>query len=100
MPAQPEAIGPATLALAQTIGAFNVFLPKFSDIRRATPNIDRETTLDVRMGEVAALALSVGVGVIASALTGSPIPAFVALVMGGIMVCLYEATLRSNPNAL
>jgi len=96
MPIDPALFGPATLAVTQGIGAFVTFLPKFSDIRIANPTNDPAFAADVRMGEVAASVLTLGVGAIVSSLTGSPIPAISALVMTFILIAMYETTLRAN----
>jgi hypothetical protein len=92
----PELIGPATLAVSQGISAFTTFLPSISDIRKANPGEDVSMAADVRLGEVAAVALTVGVGAVASSLTGSPVPVVVAVTVSVLMVCMYEATLRAD----
>lgn len=97
MPVDPSIIGPSTLALTQAVGSFNAFLPKLSDVRKAHPETDPSLTNDVRTGEVAAVALTVGVGAIASSLTGSPVPTVVAVVAAVGLVIMYEATLRATP---
>jgi hypothetical protein len=48
------------------------------------------------MGEIAATALTLGVGVIASSLTGSSVPAITALLVSALLVALYESTLRMD----
>lgn len=88
--------GPASLAATQGVSAFQGFLPKFTEIRRANAENDPGFVADVRMGEVAACTLTLGIGAIASSLNGSSVPAIVALVMCTILVCLYEYTLRAN----
>lgn len=92
----PELIGPSILALTQGISAFTTFLPPIAELRKADPMYDTSTAADVRLGEVAAVTLTVGVGVIASSLTGSPVPAFTAVVVAAALVCLYETTLRAD----
>jgi hypothetical protein len=96
MPVAPELIGPATLGVTQGITAFTTFLPKLSDVRKANPETDTDTAADVRLGEIAAVTLTIGIGVITSSLTGSPIPAYTAVFMCLILVCLYESTLRAD----
>lgn len=90
----PDMVGPASLALGQSVGLFTALLPKFADIRRA--DITDELAADVRMGEVAAATVAIGIGTIISSLTGSPIPAFTALIMVFILICVYEAALRAK----
>jgi hypothetical protein len=47
------------------------------------------------MGEFAAATIAIGVGVIASSLSGSPAPAFVAVIMSVVLIALYEKALAS-----
>ncbi len=94
--ADAAAIGPATLSITQTVGAFATFLPRFSEIRQATPEENPDIAADVRMGEVAACTTAIGVAVIVSSLTGSPLPTYTAVAMCGILVALYEQTLRRH----
>jgi hypothetical protein len=51
---------------------------------------------DVRMGEVAALAVCIGIGAVASSITGSSVPVFVSIFVGVLLMALYEAALRSQ----
>lgn len=88
--------GPATLAITQSVGAFQFFLPKLSDVRRADPVHNPDMVGDVRMGEVAASTLCLGIGGMVSSLTGSPYPAIVSALMAGIIICLYETALRAH----
>jgi hypothetical protein len=91
-----ELIGPATLAMSQGISAFMTFLPSLAEVRKADPVHDVSMAADVHMGEVAAITLTVGVGAVASSLTGSPVPVMVAVVVSILMLCLYESTLRAD----
>lgn len=91
-----DAIGPTTLALTQAVGAFNAFLPHLSEIRKTDPNRDPSFAADVRMGEVAACALTVGVGAIATSMTGSSAPLVVAVIAAAGLVFMYESTLRAH----
>jgi hypothetical protein len=91
-----EMVGPASLAISQGVTAFLSFLPKLSDIRKADPATDPGMVGDVRMGEVAATAVCVGVGAIVSSLTGSPVPAFTAVVVALTLICIYESALASD----
>lgn len=99
MPVDPGILGPATLAISQGFTAFSQFMPKLSDVRRADPKADTGTAEDVRIGEIAAVSVTIGMGIIMSSLTGSPVPAFVAVIVSIGLVMLYESTLRRNPNA-
>lgn len=92
----PGMIGPSTLAISQAVGAFNAFLPPLSEIRKNDPANNPEFAADVRMGEVAAVSITLGVGVIVSSLTGSSAPSVVALVASLGLIILYESTLRAD----
>jgi hypothetical protein len=92
----PEMFGPATFAIGQSVASFQSFLPKFSDVRAKNPADHPDFAADVRMGEVAAFTVSMGIGLIASSLTGSPIPAAITLLVCIILVTLYESTLSAN----
>jgi|tagenome__1003787_1003787.scaffolds.fasta_scaffold20984420_12 hypothetical protein len=92
----PEMFGPATFAVGQSVASFTAFLPKFSEVRQRTPNDDPSFAADVRMGEIASVTVSMGVGLIASSLTGSPIPAVVTLLVCLILVTLYESALNAD----
>lgn len=91
-----EMVGPASLAISQGMTAFLAFLPRLSDVRKASAADDVGMVGDVRLGEVAATAVCVGVGVITSSLTGSPVPAFVAVLVALTLICIYETALSSD----
>lgn len=90
-----NAYGPATLAMTQTVGLFQFFLPKLSDVRKASMD-DADMVGDVRMGEIGATALCLGIGAMVSSLTGTPVPVYVSLLTALALVCLYESTLKAN----
>lgn len=89
-------VGVAALALTQSYGQFQAYLPKLSDIRKADPKTDLEMVADVRIGELAAFVGSLGVGIIVSSLSGDPTPAYVSVVVSLILIALYESVLRSR----
>lgn len=91
-----DILGPATLSVSQGISAFQFFLPKLSEVRKANSAVDLDMVGDVRLGEVAAVTLCIGVGAIVSSLSGSPVPAFVSALMAAILVCIYETALRAD----
>lgn len=91
-----DMFGPAMLGVTAGINTFQTFLPRLTDIRKANPATDPAIVGDVRMGEVAGATLTLGIGVIASSLTKSSIPTLTALVMCGILICVYESALRAN----
>jgi hypothetical protein len=91
----PEVFGPAMLGVTQGITAFTTLIPPLADIRKADPT-DTSFAADVRMGEVAAVAMTMGVGVISSSLTGSAVPAGTAVLMCLVLLCVYETALRGD----
>lgn len=98
--ANPEMLGPATLTLGQSLGMFQSFMPKFTDIAHHSYGSDPEFERDCRMAEGAASLVSIGVGVIVSQMTGSPVPATVAVVVVLSLVTLYEKALRSSAGSV
>lgn len=90
-----DSLGAATIAMGQAVGAFQFFLPKLSEVRRAS-NDDADMAGDVRMGEVAASALCIGIGAMVSSLSGSAYPAIVSVAVMLVIIALYETALRGN----
>lgn len=91
-----DVLGPATLAATSGFNAFSTFLPRLSDVRKANASTDTDIVGDVRLGEVAAFATALGIGVIASSLSRSPIPVYAALFISIVLFCVYETALRGN----
>jgi hypothetical protein len=91
-----ENVGIATLALTQGISSFTFFLPRITEVRKASQN-DPQAVADIRIGEAAGVVVCFGVGAICSALTQSSAPAIVSLVVALMLVALYETVLRSDP---
>ena len=89
-------IGAATLAMTQGISAFTFFLPKISDVRKASVG-DPSAVADIRVGEAAGLVVSLGIGGIVSGLTKSSLPVAISLLVALLIICLYETVLRANP---
>lgn len=87
--------GSTLLVVTASVTAFTALMPKFGEVRRAVGNPD--TVNDVRMGEVAALGMTVAIGVTASSLTKSPVPAMVGVVSALALVCMYESVLQAIP---
>lgn len=92
--ADASAVGAASISLGQTVVAYQFFLPRLSEVRRADPN-DPLLSGDVYLGQVAAGAVSVSVGVMLSALTGSRVPLYTSLFMALVIGGLYHYALRS-----
>lgn len=86
----------ATLAMTQGIASFQAFMPRVSDIRKEANTSSSDIAFDVRAGEVAAVTTTLSVGVLVSALTKTPIAAYVSLITCLVMVVLYESLLRSG----
>lgn len=79
--------------MTQSLSLFQAFLPKFTDIKNGSPH-DPGFSTDVRMGELAAATLTVGVGAVVSGMVGSPVPAGISLLMATFLIMLYESALR------
>jgi hypothetical protein len=89
-------LGPATLSITQGMTLFIALLPKFSEVRKADPIVNPDIAADVRMGEIAACTLTISIGIMTTSLTGNAIPTYTAIITCGILVALYESTLRAN----
>lgn len=85
----------ASIALGQTVGAYAFFLPPLREVRRAGA-ADSAMRGDVRMGQIAAAALSLGVATILANLTGSTMPVIATAVVALIIAFLYETALRGE----
>jgi hypothetical protein len=85
----PEALGPASISMGTATSAFMGLMPSFSEVRRADPN-DEGMAKDIRLGQIAASAIAIGTGIILSSLSGSPIPAFVSVLMTALLVWCYQ----------
>lgn len=90
----PEALGPASLAVGQSVSSFSIFLPKFTDVRQANPK-DETMLKDLRLGEVGAATVAIGVGIILSSISGQSAPTVVSIIMVLILVFLYERAMKS-----
>jgi hypothetical protein len=91
-----DMFGPAMIGVTSGIQAFQNLLPKLSDVRKADPVNNPDIAADVRMGEIGGVALTLGIGVISSSLTKSPLPTMTALMMCIVLVAVYESALRAN----
>jgi len=83
------------LAVTSSVSVFGSLLPPFADVRKSINNPDM--IRDVRMGEVAAFTVVTSIGLMASTMTKSPVPAMVAIVSAGTLAVMYEMTLKHNP---
>lgn len=91
-----DVFGPAALAAGQTLSSFSTFLPRLSEVRKANAGAEPGMVGDVRLGEVAATAIALGVGVIASSLSRSPVPMYAAAFVALILIAVYEVALRGD----
>lgn len=93
MAAKPESLGPATVAIGQSVAAFTAFLPNFVEVGKA----DKETVRgEVRLGEMAAVAVASGIGLLLTWLTGSNVPLMISLIISALLVSLYEVAMRKE----
>jgi len=93
MAPKPESIGPATIAISQSVVAFTAFLPNFTEVGRA----DKEAIQgEVRLGETAAVFVACGIGVLLSWLTGSNVPLMISIMVSLLLVTMYETALRKE----
>lgn len=91
----PITLSVTTMAVTTSLGAFYQMLPPISEVRKRSAG-DPEFAADVRMGEVMASSIAIGIGGIASSLSGSPTPALVSVIFAASLVFLYEITLRNE----
>jgi len=82
--------------MTQTISLFQQMLPKISEVRKSDPTADPEFVADVRAGEFAVAAISLGIGVTAAYMIGSPYPVFIAAIYIVGMMALYEYMLSKR----
>lgn len=90
------ALAVSSIAIGQTVSAYQFFLPPLREVRQAGPD-DQTMCRDVYVGQVAAGAVSIGVGMMLSFLTGSKLPAFISLFIALIIAGIYHYTMRSQP---
>jgi hypothetical protein len=90
------ALAVSSIAIGQTVSAYQFFLPPLREVRQAGPD-DATMRSDVYVGQMAAGSVSVGVGVMLSFLTGSKLPAFVSAFIALIIAAIYHYTLKVQP---
>jgi hypothetical protein len=89
-------LGIAVLALTQAVTVFHQFLPPLTDVRRSDSS-NPSQVMDVRIGEAASVALTLGIGSILSVMVKKHEPFTIAAISAAGLVAIYEYTLRSNP---
>lgn len=82
----------ATVSLGQCVTAYSIFLPPLREVRQASAR-DSVMRGDVRLGQVAAGAVSFSVGTVLSYLTKSAIPLVVAMLTTLVIAAIYETAL-------
>lgn len=92
-------VGMATLCMTQSLTLFQNFLPRFQEISAANPEEDTGMVQDVRMGELAAVLTTLGIGGMTSALSGSSVPAVVSAITAAGLILLYEYALANREAA-
>lgn len=82
------------LCITTAIATFTTVMPDISEVRKASK--DSDLVNDVRVGEVSASVLMVGIGLVASSLTKSPVPAMFTIVAVVLLVLVYETVLQAD----
>lgn len=93
-----NAASASLLSVTTSVTVFTALLPPFGEVRKAVGNED--LTNDVRMGEIAASALVIGIGISASAFTHSPVPTLASVGFCAVLIGIYEAVLASQPKEM
>lgn len=88
----PGAVSVSAIAIGQTVVAYQFFLPRLSEVRRADPG-EPGTRGDVYLGQIAAGGVSLAVGVLIAVISGSWVPVWVTLVIAGIVAGVYHYAL-------
>lgn len=90
-------IGISVLALTQAVTIYHQFLPPLTEIRK-TDRSDHTGVMDVRIGEAASAALTIGVGAILSSMTKQKQPLLISVIASLILVGIYEYVLGCDPS--
>lgn len=88
-------IAAATISIGQTIAAYQFFLPKLQDVRKAD-SADEDMRADVLIGQLAAGSVSMTVGGMLTAMTGSQAPVWATLFIAVVMAVIYQYTMNGN----
>lgn len=91
----PGTLSAATVAIGQTVVAYSQFLPTLSQVRK-TDRSDADMRGDVLLGQIAAGAVSMSVGVMLAWLTGSPAPVYAVLGVAIIIAITYQIALNGE----
>ena len=93
MKRSPELISLAMLALTQSVTVFHQFLPPLTEIKHYDKS-NRMESSDVRLGEFASVALTVGIGAVMSTLSGTTEPLMISVIAAAGLVAIYEYALK------
>lgn len=88
-------ISASTIAIGQTVFAYSYFLPRLQEVRRADQN-DSMMRGDVLLGQLAAGAVSVTVGMLLTWMTGSSLPVMTTLAIAVIIAVIYQYALTGT----
>lgn len=94
----PEVQSASLLSVTQSIAVFTSLLPPLSEVRKTVG--EAGTINDTRMAEAAASVLVISVGIIATSMVGSPVPAMAAIVSAAGLVIMYESVLQATPKEM
>jgi small-conductance mechanosensitive channel len=94
--ADAAAVGVSTIAIGQSVVAYQFLMPKLSEVRRADP-ADELMQGDVFWGQIGAAALAVAVGLMLTSLTGSRIPLYTSMFIAALLAVVYHFAWRSQP---
>lgn len=91
----PNGVTASTIAIGQTVFSYSYFLPRLSEVRRADVG-DPMMRGDVMLGQLAAGAVSVTVGMLLTWMTGSSLPVVTTLAIAVIIAVIYQYALTGT----
>lgn len=87
------------LSVSTSVATFTALLPPLADVRKAD-HTNPDARADVRMGEIAASALVIGIGIVAASVAGNSAPVMASALCALALVAVYESVLRVSPNTM
>lgn len=88
-------IAASSIAIGQTVFNYSYFLPRLGEVRRAEPG-DSMMRGDVLLGQLAASAVSVTVGMLLTWMTGSSLPVMTTIAIAVIIAVIYQYALNGS----